>query len=77
MGVRLYAKPGCTLCDQARDWLEELGIRAEEVNILRDEAAYRLFKDLIPVVEADGQALPMPFTRSRLRRWLAGLGAPR
>ena len=71
MGVRLYTKPGCHLCDEARDWLEDLGFQPEEVNILKDDALYGRFKDVIPVVEAEGQLLSMPFTRRRLRDWLA------
>lgn len=76
MTVRLYAKPGCALCDKARDWLEDMGVRRHEVNILKDEAAYRRFKDLIPVVEAGGQILTPPFTKRRLRSWLKGVQAP-
>lgn len=76
MEVRLYVKPGCPLCDEARDWLEDLGLRALEVNILQDEATYWRFKDTVPVVEAQGRTLIMPFTRRRLRAWLARLAVP-
>jgi len=71
MGVRLYVKPGCPLCDEVRDWLEDLGVQPEEVNILSDESLYRDFKDIVPVVAVEGRLLSLPFTRRRLRAWLA------
>ncbi|MSQ33996.1 MAG: glutaredoxin family protein [Dehalococcoidia bacterium] len=79
MGVRLYVKPGCPLCDEVRDWLEDLGVQPEEVNILSDETLNRDFKDVIPVVAVGGLLLTLPFTKRRLRAWLARAlaGSPR
>jgi hypothetical protein len=58
--VRLYARPDCHLCDEARE--ELLAIRAagaefrlEEVDIERDEELLRRFLERIPVVEVEGE----------------------
>jgi len=58
--VRLYARPDCHLCDEARE--ELLAIRAagadfriEEVDIERDEGLLRRYLERIPVVEVEGE----------------------
>ena len=58
--VRLYARPDCHLCDEARE--ELLAIRAagaefrfEEVDIERDDELLRRFLERIPVVEVEGE----------------------
>ena len=60
--VRLYARPDCHLCDEARE--ELLSIRAagaefrlEEVDIERDEELLRRFLERIPVVEVEGEVV--------------------
>ena len=60
--VRLYARPDCHLCDEARD--ELLAIRAagaefrlEEVDIERDEGLLRRFGERIPVIEVEGEVV--------------------
>ena len=57
--VRLYARPDCHLCDEAREQL--LALRGEglvfdlvETNIDQDEALLRRHLERIPVVELDG-----------------------
>jgi hypothetical protein len=59
--VTLFHAPGCHLCERAREQLVglqgELGFALEEVDISGDadlEAAYR---ELLPVVELDGERL--------------------
>ena len=58
--VKLYARPDCHLCDEARAGLE--GLRAdgldfelEEVDIEADDELHRRFLERIPVVELDGE----------------------
>ncbi|MDO7880858.1 glutaredoxin family protein [Antiquaquibacter soli] len=57
--VTLLSKPGCHLCDDARDAvagvLAETGVEAsvEELNILEDEALNARYWDEIPVVLID------------------------
>ena len=57
--VRLYARPECHLCDQAREQLERLreegaAFELEEVDIDRDEELLARYLERIPVVELDG-----------------------
>jgi glutaredoxin len=58
--VTLYGRPGCHLCDEARDELLDLhrrGARFElvEVDIEGDEDLHRRMLESIPVVEIDGE----------------------
>ncbi|HYU59293.1 MAG TPA: glutaredoxin family protein [Solirubrobacterales bacterium] len=57
--VTLYGRPGCHLCDEAREVL--LALRAEgmrfqlrELNIEDDERLLRVHLERIPVIEIDG-----------------------
>jgi glutaredoxin len=58
--VRLYERPDCHLCDEARAGLERLradGLEFElqEVDIDSDENLLRRFLERIPVVELEGE----------------------
>jgi glutaredoxin len=59
--VTLYGKPGCHLCDDAREVVER--VRAEhpfelrEVDISLDPALFRDYGERIPVLELDGEEL--------------------
>ena len=58
--VKLYARPDCHLCDQARSGLESLradGVEFEldEVDIESDDSLFARFLERIPVVELDGE----------------------
>jgi glutathione S-transferase len=58
--VRLYARPDCHLCDEARAGLESLradGLEFEldEIDIDSDDDLLRRFLERIPVVELDGE----------------------
>jgi glutaredoxin len=55
--VTLYTRPGCHLCDEARERLLEMGIEVDEVNIEDDERLHASFLERIPVVEADGRVV--------------------
>lgn len=55
MSVYLYSRPGCHLCDRARDVLEAAGIAFEEVDITTDPALEAEYGILIPVVEREGR----------------------
>ena len=57
MSVYLYSRPGCHLCDRARDVLEAAGIAFEEVDITTDPALEAEYGVLIPVVEQEGRQL--------------------
>jgi glutaredoxin len=59
--ITLYGRPGCHLCDEARDAL--LRVRAQhpfalqEVDIERDEDLLRRYLERIPVVSLNGEEL--------------------
>jgi glutaredoxin len=56
--VVLYSRPGCHLCDRARDALEALRASSpfdlRDVNIESDPGLERRFMLEIPVIEVDG-----------------------
>jgi glutaredoxin len=58
--VRLYARPDCRLCDEARAGLESLrsdglDFELEEIDIDTDDELLSRFSERIPVVEIDGE----------------------
>ncbi len=57
--VALYAKPGCHLCEDARDVLlaarDEHEFELEEVDISLDPVLFRELGRHIPVVTVDGE----------------------
>ena len=56
--VRIYSRPGCHLCDEAKMAIQNAGcsdrFKLEEVNIESDEELLRKYKHDIPVVMIDG-----------------------
>jgi len=59
--VTLYGRPGCHLCDDARDALERvrerIGFSLVECDITRDDELHRRYLVRIPVVCLDGEEL--------------------
>jgi glutaredoxin len=59
--VTLYGRPGCHLCDDAREALERVRRRhpfeLDEVDITRDDALHARYLERIPVVALDGEEL--------------------
>lgn len=57
--VRLYSKPGCHLCDDARAVVEqvcaETGAGYDEVDITTDPSLMDQYAEQIPVVLVDGR----------------------
>ena len=58
--ITLYGRPGCHLCDEAREAI--LGLRGRgfelellDVNIEDDERLHSSYLERIPVVELDGE----------------------
>jgi hypothetical protein len=73
--VLLYTRPGCHLCDDAADLIEQLAqripITLTEVNILGDIDLYERYKHSIPVVAlAGGPTLAAPIHPDELERLL-------
>jgi glutaredoxin len=59
--VTLYGKPGCHLCDEARQVVEAVGeqreFELEEVDVSSDPRLHRAYGERIPVLEVDGEEL--------------------
>jgi hypothetical protein len=57
--VRLYTRPGCHLCDDAREVVrsvcDELGERVEEVDITTSAELLEAYGEQIPVTLVDGR----------------------
>ena len=59
--VTLYARPGCHLCEEARDALERVREQARfelhEIDIETDDALHARYLERIPVVAVDDEEL--------------------
>jgi glutaredoxin len=59
--VTLYGRPGCHLCDEARDVLQRVRSEApfelREIDIERDDELFKRYLERIPVVCLDGEEL--------------------
>ena len=57
--VTLYGKPGCCLCDEAREAVRAVRLDREfelqEVDVSLDPALHSRYGERIPVVEIDGE----------------------
>jgi hypothetical protein len=74
--VLFYSKPGCHLCDEAREVVvrvcAELGETFEERNILDDPELQRRYGEQIPVTVVDGRQHDVwRVDEARLRQALA------
>jgi len=71
--VTLYTRPGCHLCDEAREAIRRLRselppFELREVDIDTDDALHSRYLERIPVVEVDGAVVSeLVFDSSRLR----------
>lgn len=52
--VVLFGRPGCHLCDDAREALDQTGIPFTETDITTDPGLEAEFGTLVPVVEVAG-----------------------
>jgi hypothetical protein len=67
--VRLYGRPDCHLCDEAREGLLELrsdglDFQLVEIDIEGDERLHARYLERIPVVEVDGEVISELFLDS-------------
>ena len=57
--VTLYGKPGCCLCDEAKEAIRTVRLDQEfelhEVDVSLDPALHSRYGERIPVVEIDGE----------------------
>jgi hypothetical protein len=75
--VTLIGKPGCHLCDEAREVVAkvtaDLGESFQELSILDDPALHEQYWEQVPVTLVDGR--PHDFWRVDEARLRAALGA--
>ena len=60
--VRLFIKPYCGWCHEAKDWLDDRGVQYETLDVISDPVARREMLDLsgqtlAPVIDVDGHVL--------------------
>ncbi len=59
--VTLYGRPGCHLCDEAREVLRNAQTKASftvhEIDITADDALHARYLERIPVIALDGEEL--------------------
>jgi glutaredoxin len=60
--VRLFIKPWCGWCHEAKDWLDDRGVNYEEFDVTANHTArtemHQLSgQTLAPVIDVDGQIL--------------------
>ncbi len=53
--VLLYTRPGCHLCEMAKETLMQQDLEPIEINIDTDPQLFEKFKHSVPVVEIDGK----------------------
>jgi glutaredoxin len=78
--VTLYGKPGCHLCEEAREVVERVRrqhpFELDEVDITLDPALEAQYRERIPVVAIDGQeALELVIEASELERCIARIAS--
>ena len=77
--VTLYGKPGCCLCDEAKDVVssvrERYPFELEEVDISLDPVLHHRYGERIPVVAVNGEdALELHVEAAALERVLGRVG---
>ncbi|HEX6714244.1 MAG TPA: glutaredoxin family protein [Thermoleophilaceae bacterium] len=80
MRLTLYGKPGCHLCEEAREVVlnvrERHPFELEEVDITRDPVLEARYRERIPVVVLDGEeVLELVIETSELERCLASMAS--
>ncbi|MDE0186611.1 MAG: glutaredoxin family protein [Candidatus Poribacteria bacterium] len=59
--LKLYTKPDCPLCDDAKDLLNAVAadsqIQIEEIDITSNLGLFTKYKDTIPVLEMNGKRM--------------------
>jgi Glutaredoxin-like domain (DUF836) len=74
--VTLYGKPGCCLCDEAREVIatvrKEQPFELHEIDVSLDPALHREYGERIPVIAVDGAELfELQVDAAALRKRLA------
>ena len=80
--IHVYGKPGCSLCDEALELLDDTSARFSFVvvrhNILEDSGLFEKYRYLVPVVVIDGiERLQLRFDHQELEAALLVSKVPR
>ncbi|MEO5802248.1 MAG: glutaredoxin domain-containing protein [Verrucomicrobiota bacterium] len=62
MNIRLFIKPFCGWCVEAKDWLDERSIKYQELDVIADNVARNEMRELTgqtkaPCIDVDGEIL--------------------
>ena len=76
MRLKLYTKPGCPLCEEARELLDELKgelpLEVETDNIYESPELFERYRYRVPVIRREEtDVLELKFTLEDLRRALS------
>lgn len=80
--IDVYGKPGCSLCDEALELLDDTSARFRFVvvrhNILEEPGLFEKYRYLVPVVVIGGiERLQLRFDHQELEAALLASGVPR
>lgn len=58
MMITIFSKPDCMQCEFAKRYLDDRGIKYEEIDVFKDDKALAMLRDAgytqMPVVDIDG-----------------------
>lgn len=59
MMITIFSKPNCMSCNFAKKYLDNKGVKYEEINVFEDDKALAMLRDKgfseMPVVNVDGE----------------------
>ena len=57
--IKVYSKPNCMACNFTKKYLNDKGVKFEEIDVFKDEGALAMLRDKgfsqMPVVSIDGE----------------------
>ena len=59
MMITIFSKPNCMSCNFAKKYLDDKGVKYEEIDVINDKEALAMLRDKgyaqLPVVDIDGE----------------------
>ncbi len=73
MEIKLYGTTFCHLCEEAEALLREIGVEADHIDIIEDDALLERYGTQIPVLQRldTGAELGWPFDAAAVSNFLA------
>ena len=57
--IKVYSKPNCVRCEMAKRYLQDKGVKFEEIDVFQDAEALAMLRDKgfsqMPVVDINGE----------------------